>query len=55
MKDYLNQWLATKKARKSEATHVRCAGSVNRFLATLGERADKPLTAITPRDVERFM
>lgn len=55
VKVFFNQWLATKKVRKSEATHVRYSGAVNGFLTMLGERAHKPLTALTPRDVERYL
>jgi integrase len=55
VKDFLNQWLTTKKVRKSAATHTRYAGAVKGFLTTLGERASKPLTALTPRDVERYL
>ena len=53
--DFLNGWIATKKTNKSDATHARYSGAVKGFLAMLGERASKPLTALTPRDVEKYM
>jgi integrase len=55
VKAFLADWLAMKKAVKSESTHTRYAGAVNVFLTMLGERANKPLTALSPRDVERYL
>jgi integrase len=55
VKDYLNQWLATKKTRKSANTSSRYTTAVDKFLTVLGDRKSKPLTALTPRDVERYM
>jgi integrase len=53
--DYLRQWLTSKEARKAAGTAVRYAGSVNGFLASLGKRADKPLTALVAKDVDGFL
>jgi integrase len=55
IKAYFDQWTAAKKAVKSAATDVRYSGTVEKFFETMGERVNKPLTALTPRDVERFM
>jgi site-specific recombinase XerD len=55
VKDYLNQWLASKAAHVSTGTGVLYRHTVETFLATLGERQNKPLTALTPRDVEKYL
>lgn len=53
--EHFREWLAGKEARKSEGTAERYGSTVAFFLAFLGSRADKPLTALTARDVERFL
>ena len=53
--DFLSDWLKTKEAKKSESTHTRYSGAVDKFLDSLNDRRNKPLTALTPRDLERFM
>ncbi len=53
--DYLNQWLASKQARKSANTGSRYSIAVEKFLTVLGDRQKKPLTALTARDVERYL
>ena len=52
---YLNEWLDGVRARSAPATLERYQSSVNHFLASLGDKAKKPITAITPRDVELFL
>jgi integrase len=52
---FFNEWLAGKKTKKSEATGERYGGAVEGFLTVLGTKADKPLTSLTARDVERFL
>jgi len=53
--DYLNQWLTSKKTRKATNTGDRYQIAVEKFLAVLGDRQKKPLTALTANDVERYM
>jgi len=55
VKNYLNQWLASKQTRKSANTGDRYRIAVVKFLTVLGDRQNKPLTALAPRDVERYM
>ena len=55
IRQHFTDWLASKKAKKSEATGERYGGAVEGFLEGLGMRADKPLTSLTARDVERFL
>jgi integrase len=55
IKAYFDQWIAAKKAVKSAATDVRYSGTVDKFFDSMGDRVKRPLTALTPRDVERFM
>ena len=52
---YLNEWLNGVRARSAPATLERYQTSVKHFLASLGEKAQKPITSITPRDVELFL
>ena len=52
---HFTDWLASKKAKKSESTGERYKVAVDGFLKSLGTRADKPLTVLTARDVERFL
>lgn len=52
---FLNQWLASKVAKKSEGTSTRYGVAVTDFLASLGNRTTKPLTSLTTGDVERFL
>lgn len=52
---HFQQWLATKEARRATSTAVRYETVVRLFLASLGKRADKPLTSLTGRDVDAFL
>jgi hypothetical protein len=53
--EYLNQWLKSKQTRKAVNTGERYRVAVEKFLTTLGDRQNKPLTALTARDIERYM
>jgi integrase len=53
--DYLNQWLVSKQTRKAFNTGDRYRIAVEKFLTVLGDRQKKPLTALTSRDVERYL
>ncbi len=53
--DYLNQWLASKQTRKAFNTGDRYRIAVEKFLTVMGDRQKKPLTALTSRDVERYL
>jgi integrase len=55
IKSHMDGWLASKRARKSEATGERYSMAVNAFLKTLGRRSSLPLTSLTARDVESFL
>ena len=52
---YLSDWLAGVHARNSPATAERYQNTVKLFLAGLGEKASKPISLITPHDVEAFL
>lgn len=54
-KVYFCEWLASKELRKAAKTAERYKSVVDRFLESLGERAAKPLTALTIKDVDRFL
>ena len=51
---HFKSWLAGKEANRSAGTARRYQPIVASFLASLGTRATKPLTALTPRDVELY-
>lgn len=53
--EFLRHWLAGKEAHKAEKTAERYASVVQSFIAHLGPRAKRPLTALVPRDVESFV
>lgn len=52
---FLRDWLAGKEALGKVRTAERYRNTVELFLKHLGERADKPLTALAPRDVQGFL
>ena len=52
---YLNGWLVGVRARAKPATLERYSSSVKLFLASLGDKAQKPITSITPHDAEKFL
>ena len=54
-KTYLDEWLEAVAARSTEATVERYKNSVKLFNNHLGDKAQKPITAVTPRDVEGFL
>ncbi|HEV7924501.1 MAG TPA: tyrosine-type recombinase/integrase [Verrucomicrobiae bacterium] len=54
-KDFLRDWLSSKKATKAAGTVGRYAKSINEFIASLGTHAERPLTSLTPCHVENFI
>ncbi len=55
IKGYFLEWLAGKEANKAAGTATRYSKSVKEFLKHLADKADKPLTSLTPRQVESFV
>jgi integrase len=53
--DYLNEWLQGVRVRTKPATFERYNLSVKLFLASLGDKAKKPISTVTSRDVEMFL
>ncbi len=53
--EHFKSWFAGKETRKSAGTAERYRGIVDRFLASLGPRASKPITSLTSRDVNLFI
>ena len=51
---HFTSWLSGKETNRSAGTAIRYAPVVAGFLASLGARATKPLTALAPPDVERY-
>ena len=55
VRDWLNEWLRRKGAKRSEETTDRYQGVINTFLAELGQRADAPLGEIRPTDIDEHL
>ncbi|HEY5480726.1 MAG TPA: hypothetical protein VIL39_04545, partial [Verrucomicrobiae bacterium] len=55
IKGHFDNWLASKRDRKSAGTWKRYGGAVAEFLKTLGNRASRNLTALAARDVQHFL
>jgi len=51
---WLQEWLTSKSASRTEGTAARYEKPINDFIAKLGDRANLPLRAITPKDVRAF-
>jgi integrase len=55
VEDYLNDWLKGIAARNRAATIERYGKTARLFLESVGDKATKPVTGITPKDVETFL
>ncbi|HEX5399868.1 MAG TPA: tyrosine-type recombinase/integrase [Verrucomicrobiae bacterium] len=52
--DHFTRWLSGKELAKKARTHERYQIVVEKFLAGLGQKAQRPLGALTARDLEKF-
>ena len=52
---WMREWVQEKESSKSEGTAERYKGVIEGFINHLGGKADKPLTAIAPRDIQAFI
>jgi len=52
--DYFNNWLDGKELASKPRTHERYSIVLKKFLASLGQKAQRPLGALTARDLEQF-
>jgi hypothetical protein len=55
VRGYFREWLAGKAATKAAGTIPRYTKAVTEFLKHLADRADKPLSSLTSRQVESFV
>ena len=55
IREWFRDWVAEKETNRSESTAERYAFVVAAFLQDLSDRADKPLTVLTARDIQRFV
>jgi integrase len=53
-REYIEHWLAGKTLSQKESTADRYQKPVTAFLESLGSKADKSLTSLTPKDIEDF-
>src|SRR5207249_10016047 len=52
---WLREWLAGKEARKSASTAVRYGQIADQFITHLEDKAKRPLTSLSTRDVQSFI
>src|SRR5262245_25026568 len=52
---WLMEWLEGKEARKAETTGIRYRQTIKDFVTHLKGKADRPLMAITDRDIQGFI
>jgi integrase len=55
VEDYFNDWLKGLTARNRAATIERYGKTKRLFLESLGDKARKPITGVTPKDIETFL
>jgi len=55
VKEYLDAWVKSKELVKSPGTAERYKHTVELFITHLGDRAKRPLVAVTARDVQSFV
>ena len=55
VEEYLADWLKGIAARNSAGTLERYGNTVKLFVASLNGKAKRPITAVTPKDVEDFL
>jgi integrase len=55
VEDYLNDWMKGITARNRAATLERYGKTKRLFLESLGDKAKKPVTSLTPKDIETFL
>jgi integrase len=54
IREFFLHWLSGKELAKKPSTYSRYKKAITEFLGTLGDRADKSLAALGPRDIEVF-
>jgi integrase len=54
VRHFFANWLVGKQKANKEATGRRYKTPIREFLDSLGARADRPLSALTPADIEHF-
>ncbi len=55
IKEWLDEWVASKQENKATSTATRYKKIVDLFIEHLGASASQPLSAITARDIESFL
>jgi integrase len=54
VRSFFTNWLSGKKLSTAEGTYKHYKKAVGKFLAVLGDRAEKSIASVGPRDVEAF-
>ena len=54
-KKFLSDWILGKELNRSESTAIRYRGIVESFLKGLGQKAERPITAISPTDIQSYL
>lgn len=55
IQDWLNEWIAGKEARRSDATAIRYKHVIELFADHLGTKAKRSLSSLTTRDIQSFL
>ena len=54
VREFCDEWLRGKAHTRQERTAERYQTSIDRFKELLGNKADRPIAAVTPRDCQKF-
>ena len=54
VREFCDEWLRGKTHTRQERTAERYQTSIDRFKELLGNKADRPIAAVTPRDCQKF-
>ena len=55
IRDFFKDWMTGKTVAKTDGTSLRYENLVNEFLGHLKDRADKPLTTLTAKQIQGFI
>lgn len=55
VEEYLQDWLQGITARNAQATRLRYEKTVSLFLEVLAGKAKKPITSVTPKEIDDFL
>lgn len=54
LREFCTEWLKGKSNSRQDGTHTRYTATIDRFRDFLGEKADRPIVAVSSQDCQRF-